>query len=464
MGTSYVSKDGVHTIIININAKENSTKAGLIGTLAEEASHIVNGVAGRQIATGTEEKGLESTGRAANAYFQEEYKGNNQNMTYKSDGKIDTSKLGTNVGDRLFLETGKNQDLNAYLEGNKRDLLDNFIETLKSDKKYKDKLDEVDELNEKLKNLLTNNEILANKKLSVEEEKYYLNIYQENNKDKLKIITNEDGSREIVIENKFNLNNLINKLEKDKLSELEIKKIQYEILKTSLVREIISREDFNTIIQTTDNTKISNDIEINNKWNNYTSAVNDTILERQKEENNSGGIFSNNFGDNDNSGNRFVGVVVYYNLNAPNKKYLSIDEYGKTKEIDYKSKKPIEQHELVVHPSDLIMLKDEQEKGIPFEFMRTEGARYVTKDNGVTYLEDRFTEVKMPDGTSEYWLQPLIKLETNTLKFEEMTNEILFGKDRDNTRFYYHKNFDQGVIKFKSFEEKKNFFDMHGVD
>ena len=93
-GTAYVSKDGVHTIIININAKENLTKAGLIGTLAEEASHIVNGVAGRQIATGTEEKGLESTGRAANAYFQEEYKGSNQNMTYKSDGKIDTNKYG----------------------------------------------------------------------------------------------------------------------------------------------------------------------------------------------------------------------------------------------------------------------------------------------------------------------------------------------------------------------------------
>ena len=99
VGTAYVSKDGVHTIIININAEENSTKAGLIGTLVEEASHIVNGVAGRQIATGTEEKGLESTGRAANAYFKEEYKGSNQNMTYKSDGKIDTSKLGTNVGD-----------------------------------------------------------------------------------------------------------------------------------------------------------------------------------------------------------------------------------------------------------------------------------------------------------------------------------------------------------------------------
>ena len=85
-GTAYVSK-------------ENSTKAGLIGTLAEEASHIVNGVAGRQIATGTDEKELESTGRASNAYFKEEYKGSNQNMTYRSEGKIDTSKLGTHVED-----------------------------------------------------------------------------------------------------------------------------------------------------------------------------------------------------------------------------------------------------------------------------------------------------------------------------------------------------------------------------
>jgi len=94
VGTSYVSKDGVHTIIININVKENSTKAGLIGTLVEEASHIVNGVAGGQIATGTDEKGFESTRRTANTYFKEEYKGSNQNMTYKSDGKIDTNKYG----------------------------------------------------------------------------------------------------------------------------------------------------------------------------------------------------------------------------------------------------------------------------------------------------------------------------------------------------------------------------------
>lgn len=54
-------------MIININAKENSIKSGLIGTISEEGSHIINGVEGRE--TGTEEKGLESTGRATNSYF-----------------------------------------------------------------------------------------------------------------------------------------------------------------------------------------------------------------------------------------------------------------------------------------------------------------------------------------------------------------------------------------------------------
>ena len=129
-GTAYVSKDGVHTIIININAKENSTKAGLIGTLAEEASHIVNGVAGRQIATGTDEKGLESTGRAANAYFKEEYKGSDQNMTYTSDGKIDTSKLGTNVGDSVVLKEKKNNDGTRKIDGDLEKLSNHLGEQL----------------------------------------------------------------------------------------------------------------------------------------------------------------------------------------------------------------------------------------------------------------------------------------------------------------------------------------------
>ena len=103
-GTAYVSSTGVHTMIININAKENSTKSGLIGTISEEGSHIINGVEGRQIETGTEEKGLESTGRATNSYFQDKYKDDKTTIFMKSDGAIDTSKLGTHVGDRIFLD------------------------------------------------------------------------------------------------------------------------------------------------------------------------------------------------------------------------------------------------------------------------------------------------------------------------------------------------------------------------
>ena len=107
-GTAYVSSTGVHTMIININAKENSTKSGLIGTISEEGSHIINGAKGRQIETGTEEKGLESTGRATNSYFQDKYKDDKTTISMKSDGAIDTNKLGTHVGDRIFLDATSN--------------------------------------------------------------------------------------------------------------------------------------------------------------------------------------------------------------------------------------------------------------------------------------------------------------------------------------------------------------------
>ena len=45
------------------------TKAGLIGTIVEEGSHVIGKVESRQRETGTDEKGLESTGRASNEYF-----------------------------------------------------------------------------------------------------------------------------------------------------------------------------------------------------------------------------------------------------------------------------------------------------------------------------------------------------------------------------------------------------------
>lgn len=85
MGTAYVLKDRVHTIIININTKE--------------ASYIVNEVAGRQIATGTDEKGFESTESASNTYFQEEYRDNDKPITPVIDGKNYTEiDFGEHVG------------------------------------------------------------------------------------------------------------------------------------------------------------------------------------------------------------------------------------------------------------------------------------------------------------------------------------------------------------------------------
>ncbi|BBM37158.1 hypothetical protein [Pseudoleptotrichia goodfellowii] len=102
-GTAYVGKDGKHTIIINTEAKENQDRAGLIGTITEEGSHVIGKVEGRQrkVPEGSEEKGLESTGRATNDFFNKTYEEGNIPIQTKSDGK-DYSKadFGEHVGDK----------------------------------------------------------------------------------------------------------------------------------------------------------------------------------------------------------------------------------------------------------------------------------------------------------------------------------------------------------------------------
>jgi len=99
-GTAYVGKDGIHTILVNTEADENGTRSGIIGTIVEEGSHIVGKVEGRQRKTGTEELGLESTGRATNQYFQDKYKDNDIPIKAKSDGKNYSSRdFGEHVGD-----------------------------------------------------------------------------------------------------------------------------------------------------------------------------------------------------------------------------------------------------------------------------------------------------------------------------------------------------------------------------
>ena len=101
-GTAYVGADGKHTILINTEAKENQDRAGLIGTITEEGSHVIGKVEGRQrkVPEGSEEKGLESTGRATNDFFNKTYQEGNIQIQTKSDGK-DYSKadFGEHVGD-----------------------------------------------------------------------------------------------------------------------------------------------------------------------------------------------------------------------------------------------------------------------------------------------------------------------------------------------------------------------------
>ena len=102
-GTAYVRDENgkkIKTIIINGKDPINATKAGLIGTIVEEGSHVIGKVEGRQRKTGTDEKGLESTGRASNEYFVEKYKDDNTPISIHSDGKdYSNVDFGENVGD-----------------------------------------------------------------------------------------------------------------------------------------------------------------------------------------------------------------------------------------------------------------------------------------------------------------------------------------------------------------------------
>ena len=103
-GTAYVRDEKgkkIKTIIINGEDPKNATKAGLIGMIVEEGSHVIGKVEGRQRKTGTDEKGLESTGRASNEYFSEKYKDDNPAISIHSDGKdYSNVDFGENVGDK----------------------------------------------------------------------------------------------------------------------------------------------------------------------------------------------------------------------------------------------------------------------------------------------------------------------------------------------------------------------------
>ena len=106
-GTAYVDKKtGINYILINSESPANRTKAGVIGTIAEEQSHIIGKIEGRQktVPDGSE-KGLESLGRPTNDYFKNQYSKNDKAIGLKSDGRdYSNVDFGENVGDHISPE------------------------------------------------------------------------------------------------------------------------------------------------------------------------------------------------------------------------------------------------------------------------------------------------------------------------------------------------------------------------
>ena len=101
-GTAYVDKDtGIGYILVNTESPANSTKAGVIGTIAEEQSHVIGKKEGRQkVVPDGSQKGLESLGRPTNDYFKKQYSKNDKAIELKSDGKdYSNVDFGEHVGD-----------------------------------------------------------------------------------------------------------------------------------------------------------------------------------------------------------------------------------------------------------------------------------------------------------------------------------------------------------------------------
>ena len=112
-GTAYVDKDtGVNYILINTESTANGTKAGVIGTIAEEQSHIIEKIEGRQkVVSDGSEKGLESLGRPTNDYFKNEFSKNDKVIGLKSDGKdYSNVDFGEHVGDKEIVNIFKATD------------------------------------------------------------------------------------------------------------------------------------------------------------------------------------------------------------------------------------------------------------------------------------------------------------------------------------------------------------------
>ena len=126
-GTAYVDKKtGIGYILINTESPANSTKAGVIGTIAEEQSHVIGKFEGRQkVVPDGSEKGLESLGRPTNDYFKDKYSKNDKAIGLKSDGRdYSNVDFGENVGNHpgYLILLKQEEKVRETLEKNKGDI------------------------------------------------------------------------------------------------------------------------------------------------------------------------------------------------------------------------------------------------------------------------------------------------------------------------------------------------------
>ncbi len=126
-GTAYVDKKtGIGYILINTESSANRTKSGVIGTIAEEQSHVIGKIEGRQkVVSDGSEKGLESLGRPTNDYFKNEFSKNDKAIGIVSDGKdYSNVDFGENVGDHpgYLMFVKQEEKVRKTLEKNKGDI------------------------------------------------------------------------------------------------------------------------------------------------------------------------------------------------------------------------------------------------------------------------------------------------------------------------------------------------------
>ena len=135
-GTAYVDKKtGIGYILVNTKSPANRTKAGVIGTLAEEQSHVIGKFEGRQkVVPDGSEKGLESLGRPTNDYFKNQYSKNDKAIGIISDGKdYSNVDFGEHVGDKVVKDPFKSYG-REFITADERKQAEKILSKEKGDK------------------------------------------------------------------------------------------------------------------------------------------------------------------------------------------------------------------------------------------------------------------------------------------------------------------------------------------